>query len=85
MTELTVGQRLDRLEHFAKVECWRCRKVITMSDANIISSPTFDGDKMLLCHECKSDYIDLLITVENQSKDTLKNYLREIRKRGFAK
>jgi len=60
MTELTVEQRLDRIEYFVKVECARCKQPTPLKETERIKSDklglSFRG---LVCWKCLKEYEEL--------------------------
>jgi hypothetical protein len=88
MTELTVEQRLDRLEKYANISCWRCEKTISIKEAHFephygyLYLNTSHGD-IALCHDCYSDYQELVGTKEQETREALSSYMKEIKRKKY--
>ena len=78
MAELTVEQRLFRLEGMAIIKCWRCSKEITLSRSEFIIHPGLN-EEIPLCHDCYSNYEDLTHDNETKLDYAQRSYLKEIR------
>ena len=77
MTELTVEQRLDRLEKYSIGKCWRCGEVIHLSYSNTIEKPS--GGEVLLCHRCYEGYCSARSDGEEELYKKAQYYLEEER------
>ena len=82
MTELTVEQRLDRLEKFTHSTCFRCLKEIPFTDARIMEYPSSLSpySKIPLCSDCYSGFETLNQDNEIKTIDAQHTYLKEIRR-----
>jgi hypothetical protein len=75
-----LDERMSRLEKHAQVVCWRCLKTLPFSEAKIITYPTrHGGEEKILCFGCYSGYEDVSHTKDNESRDAIRGYLRELR------
>ena len=76
--EQTIEERLARLERYTHVVCGRCSKTFPFRESQIIYYPGFI-DGRILCPDCHSGYEDLIHTKENETRDAVRGYLRELR------
>jgi len=79
MTELTVEQRLDRLEKYALGKCWRCGEIIHLSYSNTIEKSP--GSGILLCRRCYEGYCSVCSDGEEELYKKGLHYLEEERKK----
>ena len=58
MSELTVEQRLGRLEDYALGKCYRCDAIVPMRSLVAVTRPYRD-DKVNLCYTCEGEFSGL--------------------------
>ena len=78
MAELTVEQRLEKLEKLAHITCWRCLKEIPFNEAKFVVWPG-DENEIALCSDCKYDYDLTENSAHYRYECALKDCLKEIR------
>ena len=79
MAELTVEQRLDRIEKLAHITCWRCLREIPFNEAKIVVWPGGENE-IVLCSDCKFDYDQIEDKEHNRYEYAIKDWLKEIRR-----
>lgn len=77
--ELTIEQRIHRLENFAICLCYRCRKPIPFNEAQFIPQPSFPNRKLILCYSCHSMYEAINCSKGSEFTEALLSYLNEKR------